>query len=85
MQKGQKNYLVFNVTEHVHLYCNSLKSISVLNLCVFAVYIFYRKTWFSGVIFLPHLFRQEFSSIYLHNVYHKAPNVFVHTLCQFLI
>ena len=57
MQKGQKNYLVFNATEHVHLYCNSLKSISVSNLCVFAVYIFYRKTWFFGVIFFATSFQ----------------------------
>ena len=29
---------------------------------------------------LPHLFRQEFPSIYLHNVYHKALYISLHSL-----
>ena len=40
-----------------------------------------RKTCgFLVPILLPYLFRQEFSSIYLHNVYHKAPDISLHSL-----
>ena len=53
MCKGQKNYLVSNATEYVLLYC---KSIAVLNLSVFAVYIFYRKTCGFLVLFFCHIF-----------------------------
>ena len=62
---------------------NSLKSIFVLNLAmgVFAIYIFYQKTYcFLVPILLPHLFRQQFSLIYLQNVYHKAPHISLHSL-----
>ena len=80
MQKGQKNYLVFNVTEHVHLYCNSLKSISVLNLCVFAVYIFYRKTWFFGVIFFCHIFSGKNFLQFICTMFIIKHRMFLYTL-----
>lgn len=76
MQKGQKNYLVFNVTEHVHLYCN----ISVLNLCVFAVYIFYRKTWFFGVIFFCHIFSGKNFLQFICTMFIIKHRMFLYTL-----
>ena len=49
--------------------------------CIYCLYFLSQSIrFFCPLVLLQNLFRQEFSSIYLYNVYHKAPYISLYYL-----
>ena len=80
--RDENNRYLFNATENVRLYCKLFEiHFCIKSDCICCSYFLsLNKRFFGRLLLLPHLFRQEFSPIYLHNAYHKAPDISLYYL-----
>ena len=80
--RDENNRYLYNATENVRLYCKLFEiHFCIKSDCICCLYFLsLNKRFFGRLLLLPHLFRQEFSPIYLHNVYHKAPDISLYCL-----
>ena len=80
--RDENNRYLFNATENVRLYCKQFEiHFHIQSDCICCLYFLPLNIRFFGrLVLLPHLFKQEFSPIYLRNVYHKAPDISLYYL-----
>ena len=71
---------LFSATENVSLYCKQFE----IHLCIILAYLLFISPVVKHTVFWSQLFCQifsgKFSSIHLHNVYHKALDISLHSL-----